>query len=228
MSLGRHRSLAAAREPGVAALTNLVKMQHLVDRSDADLMQALQAGHANALGALYDRHAGTVFGIALKLLGNSEDAEDLTQEIFLQLWRKPGAYKASRGALRSYLATLTRSRAIDLLRSRTSTTNVLQRWRRLFLARGAADSLLDVASGAEQAQAVRTALAKLPKRQQEVLWLRFYERYSFSQIARHLDLPLGTVKTRSRQGLLALRSHMLAAMPPHPHQSESVNYEKGV
>ncbi|MEO0949083.1 MAG: sigma-70 family RNA polymerase sigma factor [Cyanobacteria bacterium J06641_5] len=192
-----------------------------MDRSDADLMQALQKGDTCALGALYDRHAGVVFGIALKILGNSEDAEDLTQEIFLQLWRKPKAYKTNRGALRSYLATLTRSRAIDLLRSRTSQFNVLQRCRQLFQARGAVDDLLDLAAGAEQAQVVQIALAQLPERQQEVLRLRFYERYSFSQIAQHLELPLGTVKTRSRQGLLALRSHMAAMTPPaRPNPSD--------
>ena len=221
MSFGRRQSLAR-EEPVVAALANLVKIEHFVDRSDADLMQALQKGHTYALGALYDRHAGAVFGIALKVLGNSEDAEDLTQEIFLQLWRKPKAYQTSRGALRSYLATLTRSRAIDLLRSRASKVNVLQRWRRLFPTRDAADDLLDVASGAEQARVVQIALTKLPERQRQVLQLRFYERHSFSQIAEHLNLPLGTVKTRSRQGLLALRSHMAGLMPPpaRPNQSD--------
>lgn len=220
MSFGRDRSLSAG-EPAIAAPINPIKIRDFVYRSDADLMQALQKGHTDALGALYDRHAGVVFGIALKTLGNSEDAEDLTQEIFLQLWRKPKVYNASRGALRSYLSTLTRSRAIDLLRSRTSKFNVLQRCRRMFLARGTADSLLDMAAGAEQARVVQIALAKLPERQREVLCLRFYERYSFSQIAQHLELPLGTVKSRSRQGLLALRSHMAAITPPaRPNPSD--------
>lgn len=224
MSVEGDRALSAG-EPATAAPTNLLKIQYFVDRSDADLMQALQQGQTQALGALYDRHAGAVFGIALKVLRNSEDAEDLTQEIFLQLWRKPDAYQAPRGALRSYLTTLTRSRAIDVLRSRGSKSNFLQRWRRLFLARDVTDNLLDVASGAEQVQVVQMALAKLPERQREVLQLRFYEHYSFSQIARHLNLPLGTVKTRSRQGLLALRSHMAALMPPvaRPNPSESKN-----
>jgi len=216
MSFGRDRSLSAG-DSAIATPINPMKIQQIVDRSDADLIQALQNGHTNALGALYDRHAGAIFGIALRMLGNSEDAEDLTQEIFLQLWRKPQVCKATRGALRSYLTTLTRSRAIDLLRSRTRKFNVVERWRRLFLTRGTVDNLLDMAAGAEQARVLQIALAKLPERQREVLCLRFYERYSFPQIAQHLELPLGTVKSRSRQGLLALRSHMAASMPSPMH-----------
>lgn len=197
-----------------AAPTNPPGKQCSASASDAELVRALKEKQVRALGLLYDRHARMVFGVALKVLGNSEDAEDLTQEIFLQLWRRPGVYNPARGALPSYLATLTRSRAIDVLRSRTSKFKGLQRWRQLFFTESPAESPLETALGGERAGAVREALSQLPPRQRDILQLRFYGNCSFSEIARRLDLPLGTVKTRSRQGLIALRTQLAALTPP--------------
>lgn len=97
-------------------------------QTDAKLYLALKAGHTAALGILYDRHAGLVYGLALKILGNAQEAEDLTQDIFLNLV-KSTAYDSRRASLRTFLAILTRSRALDRVRSRNTALSFLERWR---------------------------------------------------------------------------------------------------
>lgn len=95
--------------------------------TDIELFHALKAGQSSALGVLYDRYGSLVYGLALRVLKNSQEAEDLTQEIFLNLWHK-GNYNPVRGSLSSYLTILTRSRAIDKLRSRSTNLKFLERW----------------------------------------------------------------------------------------------------
>lgn len=94
-------------------------------QTDAELVRALKAGQPSALGILYDRHTNLVYRLALRILANPQEAEDLTQEIFLTLWRKD-IYNPTRGSLGSFLTTLTRSRAIDRLRSRGTNLKFLQ------------------------------------------------------------------------------------------------------
>ncbi|MBE9108478.1 sigma-70 family RNA polymerase sigma factor [Nodosilinea sp. LEGE 07298] len=170
--------------------------------SDGDLWLALKAGQTGALGSLYDRHSGLVYGIALKVLGQTQEAEDLTQDIFVKLARST-AYDPQRGSFRTYLAILTRSRAIDRLRSRQSARNSVAR-----LQAGdqpqtptPADALIQ----GERSEEVRSALAQLSANQQQILRLAYYEGLSQATIAEQLDTPLGTVKTHSRRGLLKLR-----------------------
>lgn len=174
-----------------------------VTQTDADLCQRLQAGQTDALGVLYDRHAGLVYGLALKLLGNAQEAEDLTQDIFLNLVRA-FSYDPRRGALRTYLAILTRSRAIDRMRSRQAAQARLQPLQTQDSDTGR-PSPIDYAVEQEQSQEVRTALTQLPENQQQILRLAYYEGLSQSKIAEQLDLPLGTVKARARRALLKLR-----------------------
>jgi RNA polymerase sigma-70 factor (ECF subfamily) len=172
--------------------------------TDTELFRALQGGQTTALGDLYDRYGKLVYGLALCLLKNSQEAEDLTQEIFLTLWRK-GNYNPARGSLSSFLTTLTRSRAIDKLRSRRSSLTLLDRWQRTTPTEVAANTPLEQASFAERSQQVRNALAQLSDDQRQVLEMLYYQGLSQSEIAQQLNIPLGTVKTRSRLGLLKLR-----------------------
>lgn len=176
----------------------------LQSQPDADLVLALQAGNTAALGALYDRHAGLVYGVALKILHNPQESEDLAHDIFLHLV-KTDAYDPTRSSLRTFLAVLTRSRAIDRLRSRTTRTRILQE-RKPLQRQDVSDNLpLDHLFQSEQSQTVYDALAKLPDNQQEVLKLIYYEELSQPAIAKRLGLPLTTVKGRARRGLLRLR-----------------------
>ena len=173
-------------------------------QTDAQLYLALKAGQTAALGILYDRHAGLVYGIALKVLENPQEAEDLTQDIFLN-FVKIGSYEPSRGSLRTYLAILTRSRAVDRVRSRRNTRELLKKWGHSRESETATDSLLEKVSRSEQSQEVKAALAQLSDEQQQILQMAYYDGLSQSEIANQLEIPLGTVKARARRGLLKLR-----------------------
>ncbi|NJP08981.1 MAG: sigma-70 family RNA polymerase sigma factor [Leptolyngbyaceae cyanobacterium RU_5_1] len=178
--------------------------QSLPSQTDAELFLALRAGQTPALGILYDRHAGLVYGLARKTLGNSQEAEDLTQDIFLILARGT-SYDPRRGSLRTYLAILTRSRALDRLRSRSKALESMGRWRPGRDQEIASNSPFEQAFQHEQSSEVRTALAQLSDEQQQVLTMAYYDGLSQSEIAQQLAIPLGTVKARSRRGLLKLR-----------------------
>ncbi len=172
--------------------------------TDTALWLALKSGHTSALGPLYDRHGGLVYGIALKVLGHTQEAEDLTQDIFVKL--PSAAYDPRRGSLRTFLAILTRSRAIDRLRSRQVARAAVERLQSIQIAPPAPPP--DQALAAECSQDIQTALSKLSESQQKILRLAYYEGLSQATIAERLDTPLGTVKTHSRRGLLRLR-HIL-------------------
>jgi RNA polymerase sigma-70 factor (ECF subfamily) len=171
--------------------------------TDADLWRALRSGQTEALGPLYDRHGGLVYGIALKLLGQTQEAEDLTQDIFIKLAQST-AYDPQRGSFRTFLAILTRSRAIDRLRSRQIAQASVKRLQTTQVVTPT-PTPADALAQAERAQAVQAALTQLTESQQQILRLAYYEGLSQSTIAERLDTPLGTVKTHSRRGLLKLR-----------------------
>ncbi|NJN85079.1 MAG: sigma-70 family RNA polymerase sigma factor [Leptolyngbyaceae cyanobacterium SL_7_1] len=172
-------------------------------QSDQDLLHDLRNGRVDALGKLYDRYSKLVYGLAFRVLGNSEEAEDITQEVFLALWRRDG-YDPKRGSLNNFLMTMTRSRSIDKLRSRGAGLRALQRIQGTVRSEWTAPPLEQV-SIQERSQRVREALAQLSDNERQVLEIAYYEGLSQSEIAKRLDTPLGTVKTRSRQALLKLR-----------------------
>lgn len=176
--------------------------------TDAELVAAMEADNIEALGYLYDRYCRLVYGLAFKILANQQEAEDLTQEIFLLLWRKQN-YNPSRGSLSSFLAMITRSRAIDRLRARGNTQKFLQRCQQNTLS---PMTPFEGLSQAERRAYVCDALIQLPPKQRQVLEMAYYQGYSQTEIARQLNTPLGTVKSWTRQGLLKLRINLLDLM----------------
>lgn len=174
------------------------------DAADPALLEAMQAGQVAALRVLYRRYGRLVYSLAFRVVGTAEEAEDVTQEIFLKLWQTCD-YNPQRGALSTYLSLMTRSRAIDWVRSRAARRRLAQRWETMNAATAAENAPLEWASIGEQAHHVRAALAELSPAEREVLEIAYYEGLSQSQISRRLDIPLGTVKTRSRQALKKLR-----------------------
>jgi RNA polymerase sigma-70 factor (ECF subfamily) len=180
------------------------RLDPLVSGTDTDVWQALKEGQSQALPILYQRYSSLVYPLALRILGHSQDAEDLTQDIFLTLWRSRN-YNPSRGSLSSYLTTLTRSRSIDKLRSRGTKFKFFQRWGQLITAESPALSPVEWASFHQRSEQVNVALAQLPPTQRQVLELAYFEGLSQSEIAQKLETPLGTVKTWSRQGLLNMQ-----------------------
>ncbi|GFE69195.1 sigma-70 family RNA polymerase sigma factor [Chroococcus sp. FPU101] len=175
-----------------------------ISPTDTELFESLKAGQISALDTFYDRYGRLVYGLALQILKNSQEAEDLTQEIFLALWRKE-QYDPSRGSVSSFLTTMTRCRAIDKLRSRGAFLNFLERWRRTQPTETFTNTPFERASYAERSQQVQNALAQLSPNQRQVLEMFYYEGLTYTEIAQRLKIPLGTVKTRSRLGLLKLR-----------------------
>jgi RNA polymerase sigma-70 factor (ECF subfamily) len=171
---------------------------------DRDLVYQLRAGDTQALATLYDRYAPMVYTLALKMLHNAAEAEDLTQEVFVNFWQQQ-KYDPDRGSVGSYLATYTRSRALDRLRVGGGRSTILKKVQRMTGAAPRPPTPLDRAAQRERQQQLRNALGQLPPTEREVLEIAYFEGLSQSQIAARLGLPLGTVKTRSRQGLLRLR-----------------------
>lgn len=174
-----------------------------LQQTDADLFVQLRNGETEALAILYDRHAGLVYGISWKLLGDRAEAEDLTQDIFLNLTKKCN-YDPQRGSLRTYLRILTRSRGLDRLRARSRH----QRIHNQVLnedARVLSESPMEEAVQIERSQEVLSALEQLSTNERQVLRMAYYQGLSQSEIAKRLDTALGTVKSRTRRGLLKLR-----------------------
>lgn len=175
--------------------------------TDAELLAALAVDPSGALGALYDRYGGLVYGLAMKILGAPSEAEDLTQEIFLTFCTKSD-YDASRGTLGGFLVMLTRSRAIDKIRARTRKTRSLERWGGALIPEDSSPSLLEAVSIGESSVRVRAALAELPESQRRVLEMAYYRDLSQVEIAAELETPLGTVKSWMRRGLRSMRASL--------------------
>jgi RNA polymerase sigma-70 factor (ECF subfamily) len=167
--------------------------------TDVELVSAIRSGNESAMAALYDKYSSIVYSVALRVLADTGAAEDVLQEVFMQLWRNPGAFDASRGNLAPWLAVIARNRAIDSLRRRQPETDI-------------EDVIVsvepDMAGDAERSRAmekVRSALGSMPAPQRSALEMAYFEGLTHSEIAKKTGEPLGTVKTRIRAGLMALR-----------------------
>lgn len=178
-----------------------------LNQTDADLFLRLQKGETDALATLYDRHGSLVYGIAIKLLCNATDAEDLTQDIFLTLTKKC-PYDPQRGSLRTYLRILTRSRGVDRLRTRARRQQKLRN-QALDDSQGLSTNPMEEVSQLERSQEVLEALEQLSNKEREVLRMAYYQGLSQSEIATRLSTAVGTVKSRTRRGLLKLRQALI-------------------
>jgi RNA polymerase sigma-70 factor, ECF subfamily len=174
-----------------------------LNSSDAALVQRLRSGQQEAFEILYDRYSRLVFSTVLRVLNQVQEAEDVTQEVFVTLWQKD-IYNPNRGSLSSFLCLLARSRAVDKLRSRSSSQKSLDRWQTFLSPEAPQPTPFEQASLQERQGFVKEAINQLPDPQRQVLEMVYYTGLSQSEISNQLEVPLGTVKTRSRQGLLKL------------------------
>jgi len=179
------------------------------DRAAFDRMAA---GDQDALAEIYDRHGRLVYSLAFRILRDQSDAEDVVQDVFSQAWRQASRYDASRGSVLGWLLTLTRSRAIDRLRGRRSRPEPSTDESALNSIPDPAAPADVQAASAAQATHLRAALDGLTVLQRVAIELAFYEGLTHAEIAERLELPLGTVKTRIRQGLLKLRDRLAGAV----------------
>jgi RNA polymerase sigma-70 factor (ECF subfamily) len=169
--------------------------------SDNELLRAVARGEESALAEVYDRYRLILFGLIVRIVHSREEAEDVLQEVFLQIWRRAADFDEGRGRAFTWLVTVARSRALDRLRSLGSRA-------RLAEAAPPPEQIGDAAADAfhsEQAEVVRRALARIPIDQRQALFLGFFEGLTQSEIAARLGAPLGTVKTRMRAGMTKLR-----------------------
>ena len=178
-------------------------------KSDEAVFATFKQGNIRALAEIYDRYGLLVYRLIYKMLNNAQEAEDLTQEIFLSLQERP-RFNPQRGSFYPYLIMLARSRTIDRLRSKRSQGNLLQNVRTMndLLGKQKSFDLIEIVAIEERAVKVKQALETLSLNQRQILELAYYEGLSQSEIAKRLNIPLGTVKTHSRRGLLRLRKNL--------------------
>ena len=171
-------------------------------------IRAVAGGSGDAVAELYDRYGATVYGLALRVLGQPDLAEEVVQDVFAQVWREASRYDAARSTVAGWIVMLTRTRAIDRLRARRARPDQVAA-----VDAQAAGPLPSPVSTpetstlkAEDTQLVRGALARLPDQFRSLIELAYYEGLSHSEIAARTGIPLGTVKTRLRNAMGTLRS----------------------
>jgi RNA polymerase sigma-70 factor (ECF subfamily) len=176
---------------------------------DPDLLARVARGDRGAFSQLYEQSNALLFSLAFRILGDRESAADLLQDVYLEIWRKRMRYDADRGSPMAWMVTMTRSRAIDRLRSRTAkghgVTDPIENSPAAQLADGNPGPL-ETSAGNETRSLVGRALAELPEAQRKAIELAFYRGLSHSEIATQLNEPLGTIKTRIKLGMDKLRT----------------------
>ncbi len=174
--------------------------------TDCEILVRVAEQDRSAFDEFYDRYAARVFGFLFHLLRNRNEAEDVLQEAFWQIWRQAERFDSARASAEAWVLMIARSRAVDRLRRRREATT---------------DTIPEVPTDSQpeisllrqdEAMQISAALAILPTDQQEPIRLAFYEGMTHEQIARHLKIPLGTVKTRIRLGFLRLRDRLAAGV----------------
>jgi RNA polymerase sigma-70 factor (ECF subfamily) len=177
---------------------------------DYALMAGVRARDAGAMAALFDRYSGLVYGLCLRALREPRDAEDLLIDIFAEVWEKGDRYDPARGSPVGHLMGLARSRVVDRLRSRRSAAGAGARAAAEMEAAadvaGNGTGPVEVAINSEQRERVVAALNSLAADQRQALELAYFEALSHAEVARKLEQPLGTVKSRIRQALIQLRT----------------------
>jgi len=174
---------------------------------DREAVARMVDGDQNGLAALYDRHGRFVYSLALRIVRDQADAEDVTQDVFVQVWRQADRFDPARGSVVGWMLTITRARAIDVLRRRGTRPASVGDVTAFETSDDTPGQDMQIA-WAQRSREVRTALESLPLLQRLAVELAFFDGLTHAQIAEQLDVPLGTVKTRVRHGLLRLRDRL--------------------
>ena len=174
------------------------------NQDDPSLLLLVQKGDEPAMAALFDRYSKIVYSVALRVLRDPAAAEDVLQEVFMQIWRNPDGFIATRGSLAGWLAVVSRNRSIDALRRRRPTESVDD------IPLASPYDLADEAERSLMMEKARSIIHLLPVDQRKTLEMAFFDGLTHTEIAEMTGDPLGTVKTRIRSALLALRKAFTA------------------
>jgi RNA polymerase sigma-70 factor (ECF subfamily) len=171
---------------------------------DIQLLERVRRGDEQAMATLYDRYSKVVYSVALRVLRDTASAEDVLQDVFLGIWRRPESFVSTRGSLGGWLAVVARNRSIDMLRRKRPSEQIEE----VYLA-----SPFNLANEAERntmMQKARAVILRLPPEQRKTMEMAFFDGLTHSEIAEITGDPLGTVKTRIRTALLSLRKELEA------------------
>ena len=186
------------------------------NEEDLKLMMRVVECDESALSALYDRYSKVVYTTVLRMVKLTDEAEDLVQEVFLQVWNKAGMFVGTKGSVYTWIMTIARRKAIDRLRSseNANKTASLDDDKVTFEVPDAAfaSNPLHATVSSEYEEIMRSGLAMLSNDARTIIEMSYYEGYTQDQISKKLNVPLGTVKTRMRQGLMKLRDHLRKRM----------------
>ncbi len=184
--------------------TELVNSPPPSGLDDASLLSLVQRGDESAMASLFDRYSKVVYSVALRVLRDPASAEDVLQEVFMQIWRNPDGFVATRGSLGGWLAVVARNRSIDALRRKRPTEQVDD------MALASNYNLADEAERNSLMEKARGVIQLLPVEQRKTLEMAFFDGLTHSEIAEMTGDPLGTVKTRIRSALTSLRKAFTA------------------
>ena len=175
--------------------------------AEIEMLKRIGQGDRRSFEELYDRFSGVLFSTAYRMLKNQEAAEDVLQDVFIQIWKKAPLYNPTRGRPMTWAITLTRNKAIDLLRSTQRRGNLQDNVQHELATFEQFDdrSSFDAVASVETNKLVRDAIKKLSKDQREAIELAFFSSLTQTEIAERLNAPLGTIKARIRRGMMALR-----------------------
>jgi len=179
------------------------------EQSQAQLLRRIAAQEREALAEFYDQVAGVLFSTACRILGDAHEAEEVIQDVFVQIWDKAGTFDPNVGLALSWALGIARNRAIDRLRARQRKARLMTELAELATVEtGPTEPHGDLA--AEEVAAVRRAVGGLPVEQRQAIEMAFFGGLTHIEIAEHLNEPLGTVKARIRRGMLKLRESLQA------------------
>jgi RNA polymerase sigma-70 factor, ECF subfamily len=214
----------SATEPACAVFGGCVRIQSVSASAppaneDFDLLQRIAARDERALGALYDRHSAVAYGVILRILRDPSDADDVLQETFVRVWSRAETYDARLGSPGAWLTRIARNRAIDKLRAKRVRRDIsvdpgLTPDGDAAPLPEPTDSVTPerVVTEAATSRALKAAMALLPDAQRQLIEAAFFEGYSHHELAARFGMPLGTVKTRIRSGLITMRGRLEHAL----------------
>lgn len=183
----------------ISGMDGSTGVKRSASEDDAALLVRVQHGDEKAMAVLFDRYSKVVYSVSLRVLRDTASAEDVMQEIFMQIWRSPNSFVAAKGSLGGWLAVVARNRSIDTLRRKRPSEQVEE------MNLPSSSNIADEAERSILMDRARAAVVRLPLEQRKTLEMAFFDGLTHSEIAEMTGDPLGTVKTRIRSGLLTLR-----------------------